>query len=255
MDAARPRILIAPSTERAPAASGGLKNVLSESYALAIRAGGGLPWIAPCLPEQEFVKDVMGMADGLLLTGGDDVGPELYDPGMSEGLRSTIRMDGPERDGFELLLVKEAFARGIPVFAICRGMQMLNVALGGTLIADINMTVPNALEHRRSDAKDQLVHDVEVASGTLLSGIHEGERMLGVNSTHHQAVGRLAKVFRPNAVSRDGIVEGFELAEPEQCRLPYVMAVQFHPERLWARFQTHLNLFTCFVSACRRNRQ
>jgi putative glutamine amidotransferase len=249
-----PRILIAPQTEAAAADSGGRRSILSKSYAAAVRAAGGTPLIASCLPDATYVQELLSVADGLLLTGGDDLAPELYDPKVSADLRATVRIDGPERDAFEVLLVQEAFQVGKPVFGICRGMQLLNVALGGTLIVDIPSQVPHAMDHRRTDAKDQIVHDVSITSGSLLSRIVGGST-LGVNSTHHQAIDRLAKVFQPNAVSKDGIVEGFELTEAYQKGLPYMMAVQFHPERLWERFPKHLDLFRCFTTACQRNWQ
>lgn len=250
-----PLILIAPQTTQAPSSSGGLQSGLSQSYAAAIRAAGGTPLILSCLVEEGYVREALAVADGILLTGGDDVGPELYAPKMSQKLRSTLTLDGPERDAFELLLIQETFRRRIPLMAICRGMQILNVALGGTLIADIPSEVPQAtINHRRNDAKESIVHEVSITPGSLFARA-AGCLEMGVNSTHHQAVGRMAKVLQPSAVSRDGIVEGMELGSAHMDVLPYLLAVQFHPERLWARYHEHLELFRSFTAACQRNRQ
>jgi putative glutamine amidotransferase len=250
-----PLILVAPQTGKASAGSGGLQSSLSESYAAAIRAADGIPLILSCLVDETYVREVVGLADGILLTGGDDVDPALYAPRISQKLRATMSFDGPERDAFELLIIQETFRRRIPLMAICRGMQILNVALGGTLIADIPSEVPSPIiNHRRIDAKESLVHEVDISPGSLFASA-VGCLKMGVNSTHHQAVGRLAKVLQPSAVSRDGIVEGMELGSAHMDVLPYLLAVQFHPERLWARYREHLELFRSFTAACRRNRQ
>lgn len=252
---APPVILIAPQTTAAAPESGGLQSSLSESYAAAIRAAGGTPLILSCLVDDQYVAHVMGLADGILLTGGDDVNPQLYAPDMAKRLRATLTLDGPERDAFELLVIREAFRRRIPLMAICRGMQILNVALGGTLIADIPSEVPQpTINHRRNDAKASIVHDIHISPGSLFASA-VGCLKMGVNSTHHQAVGKVAKVLQPSAVSRDGIVEGMELGSAHMDVLPYLLAVQFHPERLWARYHEHLELFRSFTAACHRNRQ
>lgn len=250
-----PLIVIAPQTVKpASGSTDGVVSSLSKSYASAIQAAGGTPFILSCLVDRGYVREAVMAADGVLLTGGDDVAPELYAPRMPKRLRDTLALDGPERDAFELLLIQETFRARRPLLAICRGMQILNVALGGTLIADIPQQVPKAIHHRRTDAKDSLVHDVTISDHSLLASA-TGRRELGVNSTHHQAVGKMAKVFQPSAVSRDGIVEGLELESAHKDVLPYLLAVQFHPERLTARYREHLGIFQSFTTACRRNRQ
>jgi putative glutamine amidotransferase len=149
---------------------------------------------------------------------------------------------------------KTAFLQRKPLLCICRGHQILNVALGGTLIADIPLQIPRALNHSRTDRKDQVVHDVACEPGSLMSSI-AGKERLGVNSSHHQAVAGLAKPLRATAVSRDGIIEGLELDPADRNMLPYLLAVQFHPERLFARHAEHLELFRTFIRACRRKRR
>ncbi|MBI1839421.1 MAG: gamma-glutamyl-gamma-aminobutyrate hydrolase family protein [Verrucomicrobia bacterium] len=247
-------MLVAPQTERHAAPGALLRSSLSEAYAGALVAAGAIPLIASCLPEASYVRGAVASVDGVLLTGGDDIDPRLYAPSISPELSKTVEMDGPERDAFELMLINEVMRQRKPLFAICRGMQILNVALGGTLIVDIPTQVPKAIPHRRNDAKSSKVHETDLLPGSLLEAVCR-TRCLGVNSTHHQAVDRLAKVLRPTAVSRDGIVEGLELTPRHRGVLPYLLGVQFHPERLWPRYPEHLALFQSFTQVCRRNRQ
>ena len=248
----RPVILISASTQKQGAELGDMSVSLSLNYPLAIEAAGGIPWLLPCVPDREFLEQSVARCDGVLLTGGDDVNPELYNGNIAPALRKTVEAEAPERDLFELMLIDELFRQKKPLLAICRGHQLLNVALGGTLVVDIASQIPGAMKHSQSDRKYQVVHDVEVQPGTLLEK-STGAQRLGVNSTHHQAIAKLAKPLRANAVSRDGIIEGVELDKAAGRLLPYLLAVQFHPERLFARHQEHLELFKSFVYACGDN--
>jgi putative glutamine amidotransferase len=248
-----PSILISGSTDRSGVEFGDFSLDLSLNYPRAIKAGGGLPWLLPCIPERDFIAEAVRRSDGVLLTGGDDVDPKLYVRGLPRALRKTVHAAAPERDNFELMLIDEVFRQRKPLLAICRGQQILNVALGGTLIVDIRRQVAGALRHNRSDRKDEIVHDVKVREGSRLAKVVSGER-LGVNSSHHQSVAKLAKHLRTTAESIDGIIEGLELAPAAAGMLPYLLAVQFHPERLFDRHAEHLELFRSFTRACRRIR-
>jgi putative glutamine amidotransferase len=168
-------------------------------------------------------------------------------------LRRTVAAGPPERDLRELILIDEIFRQRKPLFGICRGHQLINVALGGTLLVDVATQVPGALNHRRIDQKFEVVHEARLTGGSLLARM-AGKRKLGVNSTHHQAVGRVAKPLRVTARSEDGIVEGMELKREEAGLLPYLLTVQFHPERLASRHPEHQALFNEFVRACGLNR-
>jgi putative glutamine amidotransferase len=152
----------------------------------------------------------------------------------------------PARDALEQALVEEAIAQNKPLLGICRGIQILNVALGGTLVVDIPTEVPGALDHRRADRKTEPVHDVELAAGSTIAEI-AGTRTLSVNSTHHQAVGRVADPLRAVAVSPDGVVEGIEWKER---RGPFLLAVQWHPERLLPTHAASARLFARFTGVC-----
>jgi putative glutamine amidotransferase len=153
-----------------------------------------------------------------------------------------------------LLLIGEVFRQRRALLAICRGQQVLNVALGGTLIVDIATQVPGALNHVRLDRKDKIVHKVALTPGSILNKI-SGAQTLGVNSSHHQAVGRLAAPLRVTGASSDGVIEGLELAEPAARMLPWLVAVQFHPERLFEQHDAFLELFRSFIGACKPKRR
>ena len=245
----RPLILISPCTETKGAEFRDPSISLSQNYSQAIIAAGGIPWVSPCVLDQSVVKESVCRCDGVMLTGGEDVQPKLYTKRLSASLKKTVSPAEPDRDLFELMLIEEVFRQHKPLLAICRGQQILNVALGGTLVVDIQQQLPRALNHRRLDRKDQIVHDVELTPGTRLATI-TGRKKLGVNSSHHQAVARMAKPLRVTARSPDGVVEGLELQPAVADVLPFLLAVQFHPERLWARHREHLNIFRGFVSAC-----
>lgn len=243
-----PLILISPSTTKRGVEFEDNAVNLSNQYCMAIAAAGGLPWVAACLPSRPLIEASVARADGIMLTGGDDIQPELYTKEITPVLRQTVSETDKARDLFELLLVEEAFRQEKPVFAICRGHQMVNVAFGGTLIVDIASECPEALPHQQIARKNEVVHDVELTRGSLVSRI-VGQTQLGVNSSHHQAVRELAEPFQATARSSDGVIEALELVPRAAAALPFFLAVQFHPERLYARYREHLALFQSFVRA------
>jgi putative glutamine amidotransferase len=249
-----PVILISGSTQQHGAELADTSASLSLKYPLAIQTAGGLPWLLPCVPERDFLAESVRRCEGVLLTGGDDVEPRLYAPRLAPTLARTVSPAAPERDLFELMLIDEVFRQRKPLLAICRGHQILNVALGGTLIVDIPTQRPEAMNHARLDRKNEVVHEVTIKAGSILAKQVSTGR-LGVNSTHHQAVDKVAKPLRMNAVSDDGMIEGLELAPAERQMLPYLLAVQFHPERLCARHAEHRALFEEFIRACRSARR
>ena len=248
-----PLILISPDTELKGQEFGDVSISLSERYQNAVMAAGGLPLVLPGIASAELVAECVQRCDGVLLTGGDDINPTLYAGRLSRKLRKTVVGGAPERDLRELMLIDEIFRQRKPVFGICRGHQLLNVALGGTLLVDIATQVPRAMNHRRLDKKGEVVHEARLTGDSLLAKI-TGKQNLGVNSTHHQAVGRVARPLRVTAASGDGIVEALELKREEAHLLPYFMTVQFHPERLAPRYPEHQELFNSFTRACVLNR-
>lgn len=243
-----PLILVTPCQQRAGVEFADASISLSNRYTQAINDAGGVPLVLPVTATPEQVRDCVGRADGVLLTGGEDIQPQLYDKAMPAELAAKVREIEPERDVMELQLIDEVFRQHKPLLCICRGHQVLNVALGGSLIVDIPTQLPHALDHRQMKRRMEPVHDIEIAPDSQLATI-TGEWKLGVNSTHHQAVDRVAGPLRVTARSSDGVVEAMELRE--KAALPFLQSVQFHPERLYDRFPKFAGLFRTFIAACR----
>jgi putative glutamine amidotransferase len=180
---------------------------------------------------------------GLLLTGGVDVDPARYGDDVRH---PTVEVD-LVRDRFELALAREALARELPILAICRGAQVLNVAAGGTLIQDVPSARPDALRHRIDNPKDALAHEVRVESGTSLASLLarrlSPDGRVAVNSRHHQSVRDLAPGFIASATAPDGIIEAIERRDAGFC-----VGVQWHPENFW-RTGEFADLFRGFVDA------
>jgi putative glutamine amidotransferase len=251
-----PFILISPNIEKKGDEFGDLSTSLSETYQQALMGTGGLPMALPATVSRKLIAECVSRCDGVLLTGGEDVEPHIYGNGLPSALRKTVNVtpDGGERDLRELILIDEVFRQQKPLLAICRGHQVLNVALGGTLLADIRAQKPDAKVHRRMDKRSQVVHEVRLTPDSLLAKI-TGTQSLGVNSTHHQAVDKVAPPLKAVAMSEDGIVEGLELKPGAICGVPFLLSVQFHPERLVDRYQAHRAIFRAFTRACGLSRK
>jgi len=190
--------------------------------------------------------EVVASCQGLLLTGGPDVDPALYDEARHDAVTEIDR----GRDDFEITLIRAALARDLPVLAICRGMQLLNVACGGTLVQDIPSQVFGALAHAVKTPLFGVAHEVWVIKGSALWALMQEElrdgEALDVNSRHHQSLRRLADGFDITATAPDGVIEGFEKAGARFC-----VGVQWHPENFW-RTGEFRPLFDGFVAAAER---
>jgi putative glutamine amidotransferase len=244
-----PVILVAPGTQRKGAEFFDYSLTLSDAYPQALLAAGALPWILSCTTTPAVIEQAVRRCDGILLTGGDDIRPAVYGRRLSPKLRRTVSPADPMRDLAEITLIQEVFRQRKPLLAICRGQQILNVAFGGGLIVDIASEVPGALNHCRMDRKDRPVHSIDLEPDSRLAGLF-GTTRLQVNSTHHQAVQKAVRPFRAVASSPDGIVEAMELDLADRHLLPYLLAVQFHPERLIQRQAEFLEIFRSFARAC-----
>ncbi len=222
-----------------PSGTDGKKDIINQDYLEAVLRAGGTPVFFPVTASREQISELLDQTDGLLLTGGEDVDPALYG---EEKLRCCGTVS-PDRDAMELPLCLEALRRRMPVLAICRGLQVLSCALGGTLYQDLAEQYGEELRHPRYDTPGDPVHPVEVRPGTLLASI-TGAGSLAVNSRHHQAVRQPGKGLRICAVAPDGVIEGAEMPE-----YPFVLGVQWHPESLSDRCPEHQKLFDMFVRA------
>lgn len=216
---------------------------LNEAYLRAVEGARLVPIVAAPLDDPSRCAEILGAVAGLVLTGGEDMDPAGYGADPHAALGPT----NPQRDQWEVALVRAARERGIPTLAICRGIQVLNVAMGGTLVQDIPSQWPGALPHD-GDARASRTHALDVTPGTKLAAAL-GATAVVVNSMHHQAIDRLADGLQATARSPDGLVEGVETEDDRW----WALGVQWHPEELtgsaepWDR-----GLFAAFAERCRR---
>ena len=214
-----------------------------DDYVASIEQAGGR---ARVLEVSEAAGKVLREIHGLLLTGGGDVDPVFY----KEERHPTIRDAEPGRDEFELDLARRALDGGVPLLAICRGAQVLNVAAGGTLVQDIPSTLATGLAHTVAQPKNAIAHDVRVKPGSklhqVLGELVTGDQTCRVNSRHHQSVAALGKDLTASATAPDGVIEAIEAPGAEFC-----LGVQWHPENFW-RTGEFRGLFEAFVAIARR---
>jgi len=216
-----------------PTSEGRERVQLSASYIRALEQAGGVPLLIPAQASLPTLVALMGVADGLVLTGGGDVNPARY----GKERHPAVAGVSDERDAAEEAVLNLALDRGLPIFAICRGMQLLNVALGGTLVQDLPGEFPDALVHGpRSD------HSVSIAPDSRLARLIAMEAA-GVNSRHHQAVKKLGEGLKAVAWSPDGVIEGIEM--PGR----WVVGVQWHPEDMVEDSEASRRLFAGVVEA------
>ncbi len=212
-------------------------------YTESVRRAGGEP--IELDRHAAIPADLAAQYDGVLFTGGGDVDPALY----AETPHASYLAAEEGRDAYEIALARAAVSGGLHIFAICRGMQVLNVALGGSLVQDIPTMVNGAIDHAVPEPRFALAHEVWVSKGTRLSTmlrekLVEGDT-LEVNSRHHQAVARVAEGFAVSATAPDGVIEAME--RPGD---PFCVAVQWHPENFW-RTGEFRPLFEGFIDAAR----
>ena len=194
---------------------------LNEAYVAAVAAAGMVPLVVA--PLDAGFTEIIARVDGLVLTGGEDIAPARY--GATRHERTGDWHDA--RDRMEIALLGAAREARIPVLAICRGLQLANVALGGTLVQDLPSERPSGTAHGRADARTTRVHEVGIVGGSRLSAAI-GARTIAVNSSHHQAVDRVAPGLSVTGTAPDGVVEGAEWTGDDW----WMLGVQWHPEEL-----------------------
>lgn len=215
---------------------------VGENYLHSLEEAGALPLILPIYDEPEALDRYVRLCDGFLIPGGLDVNPMFY----GEDPSPLLGMCRQDYDLFELHLISLLREAKKPVLAICRGLQILNVAYGGTLYQDLSL-FPGAMEHlQQEDMPGGVSHKITIEEGSMLHRLFGVE--LWVNSFHHQAVKELGQGLKITARAYDGVVEALEATD-----MPYLHAVQWHPEIFWLRKDnTMLPLLKDFVEACQR---
>lgn len=218
--------------------------VMSHRYVNALTTAGAIPWLVPLIDDDATLRAVYEELDGVFLPGGADVDPASY----NEERHSACDRSDPARDRVELAFVRWAMEERKPVLGVCRGLQIINLAAGGTLIQDLAALRPGSVKHdyfpfRDGFARDHLAHPVRVVEGTRLHRL-AGRTEFAVNSMHHQAIERLGKELITSAIAPDGVIEGIETAEDY-----FLVGVQWHPEALLDADPKMRMLFEQFVAA------
>lgn len=213
----------------------------NRTYANVVERAGGTPILIPILDDLESLDTLLPRLDGFLISGGIDVDPHRYDEEPHPLLGET----NPQLDKLEIRLIQWALKHRKPTLGICRGMQVMNVALGGTLYQDLNVDIPGCLRHANWDLpRNKLVHHVDVVPGSRTESVL-GVQELFVNSLHHQAVKEPGENVFISGCSEDGVAETLEVSGH-----PFMMAVQCHPEELYAEHEIWQRAFSTFVNAC-----
>lgn len=218
------------------------RSFIGRDYILAVEKAGGIPIVLPVITDFSELHRVVQWVDGIILSGGHDVHPFNYNEEPQRLLDSV----SVERDRFDFELVKLSKELKKPLFGICRGLQLINVAFGGTLHQDIPSNLPNSAQHSQKSKPDIAIHTVDVKENTKLHQMIE-ETEITTNSFHHQSVKDLAPNFIANAKSKDGLIEGIEMKGDD-----FIVGVQWHPEMMIENHPRMQKLFTSFINIVKK---
>ena len=218
-----------------------LVSEIQRNYLACIEKAGGMPIVIPYTNDEDCLDYLLNMCDGIMLTGGADVSPELY----NEVKREVCQQGCRARDEFELLIFEKALYSFKPVLAICRGCHLVNVALGGTLYQDIPSEYPNPICHKQEDMFS-FSHEIDVYEGTpLFELLNQGR--IKTNSFHHQCIKDLGRLLEVMAVTDDGIIEAFYMPSYR-----YLRGYQWHPERLFQNDENNFKIFEDFINESKK---
>lgn len=213
---------------------------VNNDYVQTVAMAGGTPFILPIISDFDTIKSQIKNMDALVISGGYDVNPLLYgeEPIQQQGFLC------PERDEYDIKVIKAALELNKPILGVCRGLQILNVTLGGTLHQDTSQAEGSYIKHQQSSRPDVASHTVDVVKGTRLHDIL-GKSIL-TNSFHHQAVKEVAPGFKISARAKDGVIEAIEKEDG------FVIAVQWHPEMMAKKDSKMLDLFKALIKQCNK---
>lgn len=237
----RPVIGVTASIDHRPPAFGETYS-LTRKYAEGVLQAGGVPVIVPHNLDEESLRALFDRLDGMLLSGGGDIDPASF----GEAAHPATCEIEPDRDRVELALARRVVEQDMPFLAICRGIQVLNVALGGSLVQDIPSQVQDALPHsfdRQTTPRNYLAHPVKIDPGSQLAQVMQLD-VAQTNSWHHQAIKQVAAGLQVTAVTPDGVIEAVEVPGRR-----FAIGVQWHPEWLFEEMAEHRRLFEEFVRA------
>jgi putative glutamine amidotransferase len=241
----KPVILITAGKQGQAAARAEIQSFTSScnmQYVDSVSRAGGAPITLPCVSDAEAIGAVLERVDAVLLTGGGDILAHAY----GEEPHPASKYQDPARDEMEFAVTRRALMKGLPILGICRGVQLLNVAFGGSLIQDVLTQIPGALQHYSQGLAPLLLHKIEIEPDSLLARVM-GTPSMAVNSYHHQSLSRVGDGLRVNCRSSDGVIEGAEAVDGRP-----ILGVQFHPEECTALYPRFQNLFDWLVQEAGR---
>lgn len=218
------------------------RSYVNDDYVRSVENAGGLPIILPFTQNEQNPADILGMCNGLILTGGHDVAPLGFGAEPLQGIGDIF----PERDAFDFLLIKEAMRLKLPILGICRGHQIINVYNGGTLYQDLKYDKNCTIKHSQNQRPELGTHTVTLDKNSKLAHII-GKTEIVTNSFHHQTINKVGNFLKVIAAAKDGTIEALEHTE-----YPWLLSVQFHPEMMSAVSDDIKKIFTAFIIAAKR---
>ncbi|MBZ4682787.1 MAG: putative glutamine amidotransferase [Fusobacteriaceae bacterium] len=214
-------------------------SLVANNYANSVILGGGVPFLLPCINNENIIREQLKNLDAIIITGGEDLSPKFY----NEELRLKCGKINPIRDEFDVMLTKIALEMKLPILAICRGAQVLNVVAGGTLYQDLSYKENVFIKHNQETNQSLATHKVIIKNNSFLSDIFKNE--IWVNSFHHQAIKDIAPIFKVIGVSQDNVIEAYE----SNLDNHFMLGIQWHPEMMAPRNNNKMiNLFKKFVA-------
>lgn len=226
----------------------GRYNAINYDYIKSIREVGGIPFIIPLDEDKDNISDYIEIIDGLVLSGGEDINPKYFgeEPNLNIG-----EIDG-NRDKFEFELFRKAIQKNIPVLGICRGLQVINVAMGGSVYQDIDTQVENViLHHFKGVSRQEMTHKVFLKKDTIFSKIFNNKEYIYTNSFHHQSIKKVGKNLEVLGYTADNLVEALISKEYPQN---LILGVQFHPENL-TKIDNFSKIFQLFINFAEKNKE